>query len=84
MDPTYPDIDADKFQRKDWKIFYREMKDALIPDVPKSLGKEIFIRAFVDADFAGNKISRRSRTSFLVMMNRTPVYWHTKKQGVAK
>ena len=81
MDLTYPDIDEDKFQKKDWKSFYGEMKEALPPDVPKSLGKEFFIRAFVDADFSRDKISRRSRTGFLVMLNGDPVFWHTNKQG---
>ena len=34
----------------------------------------------MDANFARDKISRRSRTSFLVIIYGNPVYWHTKKQ----
>ena len=81
MDPTYPDIDKDKFHKKDWKSFYEEIKEVLPPNALKPLGKEFFIRVFVDADFAGDDISRRSRIGFLVMLNGAPVYWHTKKQG---
>ena len=48
--------------------------------MPRPLGSEMIIRAFVDADFAGNQISRRSRTGFIVMMNMAPVYWLSRKQ----
>ena len=36
---------------------------------------------FVDADHAGNLVTRRSRTGFVVMLNNAPVYWYSKKQG---
>ena len=37
-------------------------------------------RGFVDADFAGDSLTRRSRTGFLVMLNGAPIYWLSKKQ----
>ena len=37
MDPTYPDIEEDKFQKKCWRIFHGKMKEALPPDAPKPL-----------------------------------------------
>ena len=39
------------------------------------------IRAYVDADHAGDCLTRRSRTGFLVYLNSAPVYWSSKKQG---
>ena len=45
------------------------------------LDYEFVLRAYVDASFAGCKITRRSRTGFLVYLNSAPVYWMSKKQG---
>ena len=39
------------------------------------------IRAFVDADHAGDKVSRRSRTGFVVFVNSAPIMWISKKQA---
>jgi len=44
-------------------------------------GKGFVIRCFVDADHAGDEITRRSRTGFIVYLNNAPVYWHSKRQG---
>jgi len=38
------------------------------------------MRAFVDADHAGDTITRRSRTGFLVYLNMAPIYLMSKKQ----
>lgn len=38
------------------------------------------MKAYVDADHAGNLLTRRSRTGFLVYLNMAPIYWLSKKQ----
>ena len=38
------------------------------------------MRAYVDSDHAGEKLTRRSRTGFLVYLNSAPIYWLSKKQ----
>ena len=35
----------------------------------------------MDSDHAGDSITRRSRTSFIVYLNNAPIYWTSKKQG---
>ena len=35
----------------------------------------------MDSDHAGDTITRRSRTGFIVWLNSAPVYWYSKKQG---
>ena len=55
-------------------------KELLPPNAPKHIGKELLIRAFVDADFAGDNLTRRSRTGFLIMLNGAPIFWMSKKQ----
>ena len=39
------------------------------------------INAFVDADHAGNKVTRRSHTGFIIFMNMAPIYWYSKRQN---
>ena len=36
---------------------------------------------FVDADLAGNLISRRRQTGVLIFCNRDPIIWHSKRQS---
>ena len=80
LDPSYPDINEEDFPKRDWSNFYGNNIESKPPNMPKPLGKEFIIRAYVDADFAGDKVTRRSRTGFVVMINNAPVYWFSKKQ----
>ena len=36
---------------------------------------------YVDSDHAGDLVTRRSRTGFIVFLNNAPIYWSSKKQG---
>ena len=45
LDPMYPDIDMEKFERKNWKQFYGYLKELIPSNVPTSIGKEFIIRA---------------------------------------
>ena len=73
-------IDEEQFPRKNWSQYYGDLKEELPHDCPRSLGNEFVIQVFVDADFAGDRITRRSRTGFMVMLNNAPIYWFSKKQ----
>lgn len=84
FDPTYPNINEEAFEKRDWSDFYPDMKDPLPDDAPKPLGLELLISAYVDADHAGDKSNRRSRSGFIIMLNMAPVYWFTKKQTVVE
>ena len=57
------------------------MKEAMPPDATKALGNDFLIRALVGADLVGDKVSRRSRTGSIVLLNGAPVYWFLKKQS---
>ena len=39
------------------------------------------MQAFVDSDHAGDQVTSRSRTGFIVFLNSAPIYWNQKKQG---
>ncbi|KAL7548388.1 hypothetical protein ACHAWF_011678, partial [Thalassiosira exigua] len=48
--------------------------------MPEPLGRGFKMRVFVDSDHAGESLTRRSRTGFIVFLNNAPIYWLSKKQ----
>ena len=66
---SYPDIDHDKFWECDWTDFYEGAVEALPPNAPPPIGKEVDLRMFIDSRHAGEKQTKRSRTMFMVYMN---------------
>ena len=81
FDPTPPAVDKELFARQDWsRSIYGEPGEELPPNMPKPLGKGMTMRTFIDSDHAGESVTRRSRTGFLVFLNRAPIHWHSKKQ----
>jgi hypothetical protein len=58
FDPTYPATDESRFEQNDWKNVYGNIKEVIPPNAPIPLGKEIILRCFVDADHAGDRLTR--------------------------
>ena len=81
FDPSHPGIDFDAVERKDQSCFYGNGKESYPLNAPDIRGKEFIIRTYVDASFADCKLTRKSRTGFVVYLNSSPVYWYYKKQG---
>jgi hypothetical protein len=81
FDPTYPSIDHAPFPQNDWKRFYGNVQEAIPPNAPEPLGRPVVLRTFVDADHAGDKMTRHSRTGFIQYLNSAPITWYSKKQG---
>ena len=75
FDPTYPYINEDDFKTSDEKEY-------LPPNIPPPLRKEAVIRCFVDADHAGDKITRRS--CFIIFLNNAPIYWMFKNKNTCE
>ena len=49
---------------------------------PECRGKEVDIHMFVINDHAGDKVSQRSRSGFLIYVNTTLVQWLSRKQSM--
>jgi hypothetical protein len=81
FDPTHPIVDCSAVPVHEWKDFYGNVQEAIPPNAPDPLGKEVVTRCFVDADHAGDKLSRRSRTGFIIFVNGAPVVWCSKRQA---
>jgi hypothetical protein len=61
--------------------FYGKMEEAIPPDMPPPLGKDVDLRIMVDSDHAGEKKTRCSRTGFIIFCNSAPIIWLSKQQA---
>jgi hypothetical protein len=60
FDPTYPDIDQTAFPTFKGKEFYGNVEDAIPPNMPPPLVKDVDLYMMVDSDHAGEKRTRHS------------------------
>ena len=68
FDATKPDIDESALQQVDWKDFYGEVEEKLPPKMPEPLGRPVTISCFVDANHAGNVVTRWSHSGVLIFL----------------
>jgi hypothetical protein len=80
FDPQHPDIDESRFIKCDWHDFYRGAKEPIPGDAPEPRGNVVSTHCFVDADHAGNRVTRRSQTGILIFINRAVTIWYSKGQ----
>jgi hypothetical protein len=81
FDPSYPVIDESQFKEHDWSNFYGDVKEAIPPNAPEPLGKEVDLRLYVDSSHADDAKTRRSRSGYFIFLNSAPVAWLSKKQS---
>ena len=81
LDPTYPSIDNDDFPKNDWEKHYGEVNEVIPTNAPSPRAKGFDMIEYVDADLVGDKVIRRSRTGFVILLNQAPVYWFSKQQN---
>ena len=48
--------------------------------MPKPCGKGMVMRVYFDSEHAGDTVTHRSRTGFVIFLNGAPIYWNSKKQ----
>lgn len=65
----------------DWTNFYPYAKEEIPVNAPEPRGNPVEMTCFVDADHAGDMVTRRSRTGVLLYLNRSPILWYSKKQN---
>jgi len=47
-------------------------------------GNVVATHCFVDADHAGNLVTRRSQSGILLFVNRAPIIWYSKRQNMVE
>ena len=88
FDLSFPEINAQDFERKDqscskFSTLINQQRE-LYPRAPVPYRKGFVIRGKVDLDYASDVVTRWSRTSFIVYLNRAPIYQFSKKQTSIK
>ena len=84
LDSTYPKINEDHFKaEEDWKQLCGDVKEDILSNAPKPLGYEVVLQMFADDDHAGEKVTSRSRSGFMILMNMGMIQWHSKQQATA-
>eukprot|EP00804_Cyclotella_cryptica_P014223 CCRYP_005636-RA/>CCRYP_005636-RA protein AED:0.44 eAED:0.44 QI:19/-1/1/1/-1/1/1/15/109 len=81
FDPMEPNVGESDFVECDWSNFYPGASEALSPNAPEPLGKDVTLQMFVDSDHTGDKVIRCSRTSFVIFLNYGMINWLSKKQS---
>ncbi len=84
MDPTKPMVDERQFTQMDWTTFYPNAREQIPPNAPMPRGNSILISCFIDADHAGNQITRRSHTGIIIFCNKAPIIWFSKRQNTVE
>ena len=84
FDPNYVAWEQANFNETNWKEFYGDVKEPIPPNASSPKGHPIQINAFVDADNAGNKITRQSHTGILIYLNCAPIRWYSKSQSTVE
>ena len=79
-DPSYPKIDITDFKTNYWTEFYGPVKGPIPLNALPPRGKPVDLCMYVDSDFAGNKLRRRSRMGFFVFLNSALIQWVSKRQ----
>ena len=91
FDPTYLDLDepmnledSPSHKAKVMRELYPDANEATPANAPDPRGKPVQINCFVDADHAGNVVTRRSQTGILIYLNMAPIFWFSKKQNTVE
>ena len=68
----------------DWHDFYEDAVELFPLNMPAPRGNYISMDLFVDADHAGNKVTRCSHTGFFIFLQNAPIIWFTKQQNTVE
>ena len=89
MDPQSYEIDwvpmdnepSPEVRAEEVRKIYVDSNKQLPYDSPEALGRGVDINIFVDANHAGNNMTRRSHTGISIYCNCSPIVWFSKKQN---
>jgi hypothetical protein len=84
FDKRMPAVDENAFLQVDWGDFYGAQEEEMPPKMPAARGNSVRISCFVDADHAGNLVTRRSHAGVLVFVNNALISWCWKCQNTVE
>ena len=92
FDPSYINISDDDLPIEERAAtrarymaeLYKDATEDIPRNAPKPRGRPVQISCFVDADHAGDSVTRRSRTGILIFLNSAPIIWYSKRQNTVE
>ena len=88
MDPEKLDVNWNRaleqsmiIRRNMMTKIYQDAKEDIPVNSPEPLGKSVQITIYCDADYTGNRVTRRSQTGILIDAIMAPISWFSKKQN---
>jgi hypothetical protein len=60
------------------------LEEELPPNMPEPLGHPVNMYTFVDANHAGNVVTRRSHTGILLFLQNSPIIWLSRRQNTVE
>jgi hypothetical protein len=85
FDDKVPNFNGTAFHSTDWsESIYKDATEELPPKMPTPRGNEVIMTCFVDANHAGDQMTRRSQTGFIIYLNNAPIDWYSKKQNTVE
>jgi len=73
--PDYSKFFQEQETDFDWSYIYGKVKELVPKGMPKPKGKSIHSAFFVDANLGHDKVTGRSCSGILTMLNLTPIDW---------
>ena len=67
-----------------WNNFYADAEELLPPKIPKTRGITVSMNCFVDSEHAGNKVTCRLHTGFIIYLQNAPIIWFSKRQNTVE
>lgn len=82
IDSTTPEIrkEAIVSSGHNWSEFYPDAIEEVPSDMPEPDGEMMKLTCYVDADHARDKLTRKSVTGIVLLLNNTPISWMSKRQ----
>ena len=91
LDPEKLDIkfggpaeEMPELRREMMKRIYQDAKEDVPSNSPEPRGKSVQVNCYVDANHAGDRVTRRSHTGILIFLNMALVSWFSKKQNTVE
>jgi len=84
FDASLRDLKPSLMVATDWTDFYGDVSEAIPPKMPKPRGNPVNTTCFVDANHAGNLVTRRSQTGILIFVMKSPIVWYSKRQNTVE
>ena len=86
LDPEKLDIkfngpadELPQLRREMMKKIYQDAKEDIPTNSPEPRGRSVQVNCYVDANHAGDRVTRRSHTGILIFLNMALVSWFSKK-----